>query len=105
MRYTHPALRTGELFLIPASNQGLFACLRTTPDESILAIVNLTGSPIRDYQLSLESSTLAQGEYSPVSLLDGTPPDALPVLDGGRIANYMPVPEIPAYATLLLSVK
>jgi alpha-amylase len=105
MRYTHPALRTGEFFLVSASNQGLFACLRTTPDESILAIVNLTGSPIRDYQLSLESSTLAQGEYSPVSLLDETSMNTLTVLEDGRIADYMPVSEIPAYATLLLSVK
>jgi alpha-amylase len=105
MRYTHPALRTGEFFLVSASNQGLFACLRTTPDESILAIVNLTGSPIRDYQLSLESSTLAQGEYSPVSLLDETSMNTLTVLEDGRIADYMPVSEIPAYATLLLSTK
>jgi alpha-amylase len=105
LRNTHPALRTGELFLLSASNQGLFACLRTTADESMLAIINLTGSPIRDYQLSLESSTLPQGEYSPVSLLDKTPLNILTVLDEGRIVDYIPVREIPAYTTLILLVK
>jgi hypothetical protein len=98
-------LRTGELFLLSASNQGLFACLRTTADESMLAIINLTGSPIRDYQLSLESSTLPQGEYSPVSLLDKTPLNILTVFDEGRIVDYIPVREIPAYTTLILLVK
>ncbi len=105
LRNTYPALRTGELFLLTASNQGLFACLRTSADEAVLAVINLTGSPIRDYQLSLRSSALPQGEYYPVSLLDETSINTLAVLENGRIVDYMPLPEIPAYATIILLVK
>jgi glycosidase len=105
LRNAHPALRTGKLFLPSSSNQGLFACLRTTPDESILVLVNLTGSPIRAYGLSLKTSSLSQGEYVPVSLLGEMPAAPLTVDDSGRIASYVPVPEIAPYATLVLLLQ
>ena len=105
LRNSHPALRTGDLSLLYAVNQGLFACLRTTPDEAVLVLVNLTGSPIRDHQLSLASSALPQGEYAPVSLLDDTPLAALTVLDKGRILKYVPVSEIPPYATIMMRLE
>jgi alpha-amylase len=105
LRNNHPALRTGELFLLSTVNPGLFACLRTTADESVLVIVNLTGAPVRDDQLSLSASALPQGAYAPVSLLDNTPLARLTVLNGGRISNYAPVAEIPPYATMMLSLQ
>lgn len=105
LRSSHPALRTGDLFLLSASNQGLYACLRTTPEESMLVLVNLTGASIQDYQLSLATSDLPQGEYAPVSLLYETTLAALSVSNQGRIANYIPVPEIPPYATLMLLLR
>jgi len=105
LRNNHPALRTGDLFLPSTNNQGLFACLRTTPDEFVLIIVNLTGSPIRDFKLFLASSPLHQGEYAPVSLLDGTPLATLTVLGNGHIGNYVPMPEIPPYATIMMQLQ
>lgn len=92
LRKVHPALRTGELFLLSTFNQGLFACLRTTPDESVLVIVNLTGSPIRDYRLSLAASPLLEGEVVPVPLSGQTPLAALTVLPGGYLSDFVPVP-------------
>jgi len=105
LRNGHPALRTGELFLPLTFDKGLFACLRTTADESILVLVNLRGSPIRAYALSLKTSSLSQGEYVAVSLLGETPAAALTVDDSGRIASYVPVPEIAPYATLVLLLQ
>jgi alpha-amylase len=105
LRNSHPALRIGDLFLFFTVNPGLFASLRTTPEESVLVMVNLTGSPIRDQQLSLATSALPQGNYAPVSLLDETPLAALTVLDKGRILNYVPVQEIPPYATIMMSLQ
>jgi glycosidase len=105
LRNSHPALRTGKLFLPSTSNEGLFACLRVAPDESILVLVNLTGSPIRQYQLLLVTSALAKGEYGAVSLLGGTPGEALTVVGPGRIVNYVPVPEIAPYATMMLQLQ
>jgi alpha-amylase len=104
LRNSHPALRTGELFLLSTSNQGLFACLRTTADESILAMVNLSGSPIQDYELSLASSTLSQGEFTAVALLGDTAPADITILAGGGIGDYQPVPVILPYDTIMLSL-
>lgn len=105
LRKAHPALRIGELFLLSTFNQGLFACLRTTPDESVLVIVNLTGSPIRDYRLSLAASPLLEGEVVPVSLSGQTPLAALTVLPGGYLSDFVPVPEIPPYATIMMRLQ
>ena len=105
LRNNHPALRTGELFLLSTFNEGLFACLRTTTAESVLVIVNLTNAPIRDYQLSLDSSSLAQGEYTPVSLMNEIPLATLTVRDNGHIFYYIPLPEIPPYATIMMQLQ
>ena len=105
LRSSHPALRTGDLRLLYSSNPGLFACLRTTPDEAVLAIVNLTGSPIREAQLSLLASPLSQGEYAATSLLDETPLNRMTVLEKGRIRDYTPVEEIPPYGTVMMLLE
>jgi hypothetical protein len=105
LRNSHSALRTGKLFLPSTSNQGLFACLLTTADESVLVLVNLTGSPIREYELSLPSSSLSQGKYMPALLLGVTRLAALTVADDGRISSYVPVPEVPPYATIMMQLK
>lgn len=104
LRNSYPALRTGELSLLFTFNQGLFGCLRTTADESVLVIVNLTNAPVSDYKLSLSASALPQGEYAPISLLDETPLTTLTVLDNGRISNYLPIAEIPPYATIMIQL-
>jgi len=105
LRSSHPALRTGDLWRVYTGNPGLFACLRTTPDDSVLAIVNLTASSIRNAQFSLLTSTMIQGEYVPISLLDKTPLDTMTVLNHGRILNYVPVQQIPPYATIMMLLK
>lgn len=105
LRNSYPALRTGELSLLFTFNQGLFGCLRTTADESVLVIVNLTNAPVSEYKLSLAASALPQGEYAPISLLDETLLTPLTVLDKGQISNYVPVAEIPPYATFMIELK
>jgi glycosidase len=105
LRTSHPALRTGDLFLPSVNHQSLFACLRTSPTESILILVNLSASPIPQPKLSLEASPLLPGEYNPISLVADTPLAVLTVLDKGRISDYIPVSEIPPYATIMLLLQ
>lgn len=105
LRNSHPALRTGKLSLLYTANPGLFACLRTSPDESVLAIVNLTASSIRNAQFSLLASDMIPGEYVPLSLLDKKPLATMTVLANGRIRNYVPVPEIAPYETIMMLLK
>lgn len=105
LRNNYKALRAGELFLLSTDHRGLFACLRTTGDEVVLVMLNLSNRPIRDYRLTLRTSTLAQGEYSPVSIMDETGFAKLTVLEGGRMLDYIPLPEIPPYATVMMLVE
>lgn len=105
LRNSHSALRIGELFLITTSNPGLFACLRTTADEFVLVIVNLTNTPIRDYELSVSANPLSQGEYAAVSLMDEITLTPLTIRDKGWMSNYVPVAEIPPYATIMIQLK
>jgi alpha-amylase len=101
-RNSHSALRTGKLFLLSSSNQGIFACLRTTPEESVLVMVNITDAPISNNKLSLDSSDLSKGEYEPMPLLGGDALTKLNVLSGGAIADYIPTAEIAPYATIMM---
>lgn len=102
VRNTHQALRTGEMTLLSTDDWGLFACLRTTGKESMLVLINLSNQPIRNYQLTSRSSPLAPSDYIPVSLLDGTRFEKLSVLDNGRIVDYIPIPEISPYSTIMM---
>ncbi len=104
-RLSHPALRTGGLSLFSASNPGVFACLRTTSAEAILVVVNLTGTTLRDFRLSLDASPLSAGTYSAASLWDGRDLAAVTVLENGKIDEYTPGGELPPYATLLIRLQ
>ena len=105
LRSAHPALRTGSLLLPSTSNPGLFVCLRSTPDEAVLVIVNLSDAPVKYNHISLDSSALPPGEYTPVSLLGKIPLATLTVYGEGRIINYVPVAEIPPYATIMMRLQ
>lgn len=101
LRRDHPALQTGELFLPSTNNPGLFAALRVANGEAVMALVNLTGALVEDYRLSVPLSGLPPGEYAPTPLLGDSAASALTVLDKGRVTNYVPLAEIPPYATIL----
>jgi alpha-amylase len=105
LRNSHHALQTGRLFILLSSNQGLFACLRTTPKESVLVMVNLTNAMINNNKLSLASSDLRQGNYELVSLMGGKTLATLNVQAGGGFADYIAVGEISPFETIILELK
>ncbi len=105
LRNRHPALQTGELFLLSTSAQGLFASLRTSPTESVLVLINLSASPILEPKVSLDASPQSQGEYDPVPLFADTRLEALTVLSRGQISDYVPVPVIPPYSTIMVLLQ
>ncbi|MEW6028389.1 MAG: alpha-amylase family glycosyl hydrolase [Chloroflexota bacterium] len=101
IRSSHPALRTGEIYIFDTANKGLFASLRVDGTEAILVLVNLTEAPISDYALSLQSSPLEPGQYDWLSLLGGGEFSSLSVNEGGKVAGFVPLAEVPAYTTLI----
>ena len=103
LRKEHSALRQGNYVPIDCGNEYVYAALRTSDTESILIVLNLSDSPQKAYGLSLPTSAL-RGKYLPDPLLGeaaGTYA-TLKVGAQGEFDAYMPLPELPSGARLVL---
>ena len=105
LRKAHPALRVGDLNIVSTGNPGLFASLRISSTEAALMIINLTNTAISNYRLSLNKSTLQRGSYIATPLMGQGPFVDLRVNSQGGFANYIPLTDIPAYATLIVQLS
>jgi glycosidase len=104
LRKENPALSTGALILVDTDNPGVYAILRASPQQKLLVLVNLKGTPISDYRLSLDESLLSDGVVTPRSLF-GTM-DALPVtISGGKFNGYKPVDELLPYQSDIFQIE
>lgn len=104
IRNQHSALRVGTMGMVNTGSGGLYSILRESEEETVLILINLSEETISDYALSLESSGLSAGSYSPSIILgEGT---ALPVTinSAGGFFQYTPFPEIPAYTTVIIKL-
>ncbi len=104
LRKAHPALQTGALTLLETGNSGVYAILRHNTTETILVVVNLSGKPITDYQLSLTESLLTDGILS-VDIIFGTGSAAPLQIVNGKFDVYQPKSELAPFETLVLSIK
>jgi alpha-amylase len=104
LRNQHSPLRTGTLNLVDSRHPGVFASLRVDAGEAILVVVNLTAAAISDYGLSLASGPLAAGQYGITPLMGTGDFAALSVSAGGRFQEYLPLPQLPPYGTLILQL-
>jgi len=105
LRNDHAALRVGDLRTITTLNPGVYSILRVSQEEAVMVIINLTSEPVSDYRLTLENSALVSGTYLALPLLGtGTFTD-LTALTSGGFSNYIPLEEIPPYATIILQLQ
>jgi glycosidase len=96
LRHDHPALRTGDTYLLETGNAGVYAILRVDPSETLLVVINLKEVPIGDYGLSLSSTALANGDYTLDSIFgESAEPATLRVVDGA-FADYRPLSQLEA---------
>jgi len=104
IRNQHAALRVGETSVIRSTNSALYAILRTSLEETILVIINLSGSAVSNYSLSLDESPLGAGTYRSYSLM-GPDSSAKPAIssDGG-FTDYTPLSKIQPYTTIILQL-
>jgi alpha-amylase len=102
LRRAHPALAGGEYHSLQSAGRTVYAFLRRTPDEQILAVLNLGAKPETAYALRLAGGSLAPGRYTATDLLSGT--EAAPLTAGpdGAVTDYQPQPELPARSALIL---
>jgi glycosidase len=104
IRSDHAALRVGDTQIITSKNRSVFASLRVSDQEAVLVLVNLNSSPVSDYGLSLESSSLA-GKYSISPILGSGTFSTLQVNEQGGFMDYLPVGEIPGFGRLILQLQ
>src|SRR5690606_7478419 len=68
-RSQHAALRAGDLAILTTGNPALYGILRVSRDEAVLVLVNLGAAAIKDYNLNVEESSLAEGRYQPAAIM------------------------------------
>ena len=104
LRNSHPALREGQWLQINTTSTSVFAALRAGSGEIILVLLNLSDTPVKDYQLSLSAGPL-KGTLTPQPLLGAGTFNALSANDQGGFSGYTPVSELPAHARLVLALN
>jgi alpha-amylase len=104
LRNAHRALRTGDFSIIKTGNTSIFSSLRISPDESVIVLINLSGEPISDYELSLTKSSLLanSGEILPLLGVDQT--SLITIDQVGGFTGYKPLDEIPPYGTFIFKL-
>jgi alpha-amylase len=103
LREAYPALKVGDFYALQASDPRLFVALRTTEEETMLVLINVTDQEISDYTLSLAEGPLS-GAYTAFDLFNGDELAAVDLTadDNGGFSGYTPFESLPAYSTYIL---
>lgn len=104
LRTENQALSNGEITLVATGNSGVYAALRSSADQKVLVIVNLKGTPVSDYQLSLNENLLSDGTVSLRSLFGTTDATPLTILDG-KFSEYKPIHELRPYQSCIFQLE
>ncbi len=106
IRKGRPALLDGQLITLDTGVPALFASLRTSGNETILVLANLSNQPVSQYEISSGGATpiLDHGSYAAANLLGSGSFADLQVGSDGQVANYRPLEQLPAYATYILTL-
>ncbi len=105
IRNQHAALRVGDLSVLTTGSNALYAILRVSQQEALLVLVNLSENPVSSYALSAAQSSLAEGSYTPYPILGAGELSPLTVAASGSFSQYIPLPQIPPYATIILQLQ
>jgi glycosidase len=105
LRVEHSALRKGSISILETGNTSVYAILRNNNnDENILVLINLKGTLISDYALSLKDVSISDGTLTPQSLLDSATAKTI-TFNNGAFENYKPVSELPPYQAYIFQLK
>lgn len=104
LRREHAVLRTGQLTVLETDNSGVYAIVRSDESATMMVLINLKGTPISEYSLSLKENMFADATLTPISLLDTT--NAAPLtITNSIFTEYKPVPELPAYQAYIFQLR
>jgi glycosidase len=94
LRASNPALATGELIPLSASNDALAAYLRRDGNNVVLVLANLGVAPLVGATISSPIAALSAGRYVPQALFGSHSAVQITVGADGRIQSYAPLPVI-----------
>ena len=101
LRNRYPALSIGSVIPVATANTGVYAALRTTNDQTILILINLTKNPINKYSLSIKTKAIPDGSYQ-VDPLFGAGVGSILDVSASVFNNSQPLVELPPYSTFIL---
>ncbi len=101
LRNQHPALSTGELVKVTTNSSNVYSILRTSGNDIILTVINLSNQPVSDYKIGVSASSL-KGNYQVSALLGSGTFAPVTASDSGGIDGYQPLANLPANANLVL---
>ena len=98
-RASNPALASGELLPLVASNDAVAAYVRRAGDRAVLVIANLGKTPLAGVTVSSPGPILPAGRFT-----IGQPDEELVVRSDGRIRQYVPVPSLEPAAFFVFEI-
>lgn len=104
LRREYSAIRYGDMTLLEPGNPGIYAAIRRSTENNILILVNLTGTPVSEYQLRLTESILSDGSIKPILLFGTGDPGKLRISNGG-FSGYKPFEELPPYSSFIILLE
>ena len=90
LRAAHPALATGTLLPLAASDDGVAAYLRRDGARAVLVLVNLRDTPVARVTVQSTGAVLPTGRYVLRDLLGAVPAAPLTVQPDGSVKGYVP---------------
>ncbi|MCL4262131.1 MAG: DUF3459 domain-containing protein [Anaerolineae bacterium] len=103
LRNTHEALRGGDWLEVESDPAWVYAFLRTTANETLLVVINMSDEAIAEYTLHLESGPLA-ADATAVLLFGEGDVTSPTVNTSGGFTNYVPLAELPPFSTFVIDL-
>lgn len=100
LRDQTPALQSGTLNLLTSASRRVIAFTRSTPDQTVLVLINTDDKPHAEYAIN---GTLPTGAVSDAVLLlgDGT---LTPPTTGSTLTDYTPLPELAPFSVTVIEL-
>ncbi len=90
LRNNHVALRTGDYTKVDVADSKVYAFLRSSPQETVLVLINLSSDAVSDYELTLPKGPLS-GSVEAVEVLHGSAITSPTITAEGGFAGYKPL--------------
>lgn len=104
LRNAHPALNKGAYLELDTNKSGLLAFLRSSGDENILVLINLSGKELEGFTLASPASPL-KAVVGVEALYGASSVESLQVGEDGGFNDYRPLPVLAPYQTVLLRLS